>query len=604
MSFDITSWGADTTLKESCPKIIENFRALKEDGIVESPTDVTAHLANTSNPHEVTAAQVNAYTKTASDAKYLPFTGGTLTGALNEALVQSMALASTMAIGAAAGNYIIVTAGTGPITAFDSIVMGARRFLRFSVATTITYNATTMLLPGAANLSVAAGDVLEFVSGGGGIWRCINIQRWNDDITGNAATATTAITATTASTAAEATKLATAKTLGFTGDATGSMSFDGSADANAALTLAGSGVTAGTYHSVTVDEKGRVTAGTNPTQAYTASEITNVPAGNITSTTVQAAINEIDSRVGANILDFRNHLINGNFSIWQRGTSQTTSGYGSADRWSSNNSGTTKTASQQVFTIGQTEVPDSPSYFMRHVVTSVTGASNYCSLIQKIENVTFLSAKTVTLSFYAKADSAKNIAVDLYQNFGTSGSTTINAIGTILIALTTEWKKYTVTIAIPSVSGKTVGINSHTGVRIWLDAGTDFTAQSSSLGQQSGTFDIAQVQLEEGSVATEFSKRPLGIELALCQRYYWIIPSGYITGGAAGYSGNGFSYSYRLPVTMRAVPSISLGTAYLVQCTWTNSTYSTEFILLNINVSATSAFAFTNSTNGFADAEL
>ncbi|MBP2663748.1 MAG: hypothetical protein H6Q71_1696 [Firmicutes bacterium] len=77
---------------------------------------------------------------------------------------------------------------------------------------------------------------------------------------------TNADTATTCTgNAATATKLATARTLSFTGDATGSLSFDGSADESAALTLASSGVTAGTYKSVTVDAKGRVTAGTNPT---------------------------------------------------------------------------------------------------------------------------------------------------------------------------------------------------------------------------------------------------------------------------------------------------------------------------------------------------
>ncbi len=65
--------------------------------------------------------------------------------------------------------------------------------------------------------------------------------------------------------AATATKLATARTIAFTGDATGSLSFDGSKDVSSALTLANSGVTAGTYKSVTVDAKGRVTAGTNPT---------------------------------------------------------------------------------------------------------------------------------------------------------------------------------------------------------------------------------------------------------------------------------------------------------------------------------------------------
>lgn len=62
-----------------------------------------------------------------------------------------------------------------------------------------------------------------------------------------------------------ATKLTTARTISTTGDATGSVSFDGSTNVSMALTLANSGVTSGTYKSVTVDSKGRVTGGTNPT---------------------------------------------------------------------------------------------------------------------------------------------------------------------------------------------------------------------------------------------------------------------------------------------------------------------------------------------------
>lgn len=59
--------------------------------------------------------------------------------------------------------------------------------------------------------------------------------------------------------------LQTARTFGYTGDATGSGTFDGSANSSIVLTLQPSGVTAGTYRSVTVNEKGLVTSGTNPT---------------------------------------------------------------------------------------------------------------------------------------------------------------------------------------------------------------------------------------------------------------------------------------------------------------------------------------------------
>lgn len=63
----------------------------------------------------------------------------------------------------------------------------------------------------------------------------------------------------------KASQLSTARTIAATGDLSWSVSFDGSGNASAAATLAASGVTAGTYRSVTVDAKGRVTAGTNPT---------------------------------------------------------------------------------------------------------------------------------------------------------------------------------------------------------------------------------------------------------------------------------------------------------------------------------------------------
>ncbi len=70
-----------------------------------------------------------------------------------------------------------------------------------------------------------------------------------------------AAAADTATAASAAAKLSTARTIAIKGDATGSASFDGSADKDINITLANSGVTAGSYSAVTVDAKGRVTAG-------------------------------------------------------------------------------------------------------------------------------------------------------------------------------------------------------------------------------------------------------------------------------------------------------------------------------------------------------
>jgi len=256
--------------------------------------------------------------------------------------------------------------------------------------------------------------------------------------------------------------------------------------------------------------------------------------------------------------NFRNRIINGNFDIWQRGTSQTSAGYGSADRWFNYNAGSTKTASQQAFTLGQTDVPGNPKYYLRHVVSSVAGAGNYVASFQKIEGVDTLSGQTVTLSFWAKADSNKSIATEFVHNFGTGGSpsTAITGIQIVTHSLTTSWQKFTVTGSIPSISGKTIGTDGidYLGVVFWFDAGSDWNSRTNSLGQQSGTFDIAQVQVEEGTVATPFEHRPYGVELALCQRYYWQAVSSYF--GAAYGSGNSVGL-IPFPVEMRATPSIT-----------------------------------------------
>ena len=71
----------------------------------------------------------------------------------------------------------------------------------------------------------------------------------------------TMVKASSAGAVETANKLTTARTIALTGDATGSTSFDGSANVNIAIALANSGVAAGTYTKVTVDAKGRVTTG-------------------------------------------------------------------------------------------------------------------------------------------------------------------------------------------------------------------------------------------------------------------------------------------------------------------------------------------------------
>jgi hypothetical protein len=220
----------------------------------------------------------------------------------------------------------------------------------------------------------------------------------------------------------------------------------------------------------------------------------------------------------------KNTIINGDFDIWQRAITQTTSEYGSDDRWNNQNTGSTKVADQQTFTLGQTDVPDNPEFFSRTIVTSVANAANVVRKFQRIEGVQGVSGENITLSFWAKADAAKNIATEFLQHFGSGGSPSaiVDAIGVTTHALTTSWQKFTTVVAVPSITGKTLGTGNddYLQLSIFFDAGSNFDARTNSLGQQSGTFDISHVQIEGGSEATNFESRPIAEELALCYRYY------------------------------------------------------------------------------------
>lgn len=230
---------------------------------------------------------------------------------------------------------------------------------------------------------------------------------------------------------------------------------------------------------------------------------------------------------GGALSGFRNAIINGNFDVWQRGTSHSTAGYGSVDRWSNARLGSSSTISRQAFTLGQTDVPNNPTFFARAVVASSAGAANYAGLSQAIEGVGSFAGRTVTVSFWAKADATRSIAVELSQFFGTGGSPSaqVTGLGATKVSIGTTWQKVTVTTTLPSVSGKTLGADGDAlFLLIWFDAGSNFNARTQTLGQQSGTFDIAQVQIEAGPAATPFERRPLAAELALCKRYGQWVP--------------------------------------------------------------------------------
>ena len=132
----------------------------------------------------------------------------------------------------------------------------------------------------------------------------------------------------------------------------------------------------------------------------------------------------------------------------------------------------------------------------------------------------------------------------LEQNFGSGGSGSVQT-STTTLSLTTAWTRFTVTIAIPSISGKTVGTSSF--LRLIL-------VQASASGSQ---LDLWGVQLEAGSVATAFQTATgtLQGELQACQRYYFATQTGTSAYIGYAYATNGTIYDVPFPVSMRTNPT-------------------------------------------------
>jgi hypothetical protein len=256
----------------------------------------------------------------------------------------------------------------------------------------------------------------------------------------------------------------------------------------------------------------------------------------------------------------KNKIINGAFDNWQRGTSLVGAGY-LADRFQSVVTTTTITQSQQAFTAGTAPVAGyESSYFYRAVTVTGATAGSRALVQQPIEDVRTFAGQTVTISFWAKAASGTPaIGVELAQVFGSGGSAAVTAIGATAKTISTSWARYSVTASVPSISGKTIGTGSSLNLVLWIDAGSDFATRASSIGNQSGTFDIWGVQVEAGSVATAFQTATGTIqgELSACQRYYWRSTTS--TTGSHGIGATQSAASaivgINLPVTMRVVPT-------------------------------------------------
>jgi hypothetical protein len=254
------------------------------------------------------------------------------------------------------------------------------------------------------------------------------------------------------------------------------------------------------------------------------------------------------ANLSTNQPSFRNVLINGGFSIDQRngGANQAINKTAplayTVDRWYAYCEGGAVNAARVAGA--------APSqYYYRF-----TGdASN--TLIgfgQRIEaaNSFHLAGQPVTLSVNLASTSLTSITWTAYyanttDTFGSLASPTRTQIATGTLAVTSTLGRKSATFTVPSAAT--------TGIEIVFTTGA-------LLGSQTLTFDDAQLEL--GTVATPFEQRPIGTELALCQRYYHRIQGTGFKYVAMGQNRGGSAYTLgnmiALPVRMRTEPTVSI----------------------------------------------
>jgi hypothetical protein len=279
----------------------------------------------------------------------------------------------------------------------------------------------------------------------------------------------------------------------------------------------------------------------------------------------------------ASSMGFRNRIINGDMRIDQRNAgaavTQATSTIYVVDRFSVNGSPTPKLTIQQ--NAGSVTPPTGFVSYLGITSSSaytVTGNESFL-VTQIIEgfNVADLdwgsaSAKPATLSFWVRSS--------LTGVFGGSIATTKTATWVMPFSYTiSDANTWTyVTVAIPAATS-TGGTNNNNSAGVFVRFGLGATGTSaggtagswqagnfvqpsgtvSVVGTNGATFYITGVQLEAGSVATPFERRPYGTELALCQRYLpAFVGNDNMVCNGSGFDANNTRLRVSFPVQVRA----------------------------------------------------
>jgi hypothetical protein len=284
----------------------------------------------------------------------------------------------------------------------------------------------------------------------------------------------------------------------------------------------------------------------------------------------RARITLIEDTLDEAISPKGNALINADFYFNQRSfTSITADNNYGFDRWAF--TGSNGTYTPQVFTPGTAPNTKTQGANFARLVSASQSAGTRTALTQRIEDVRNFAGQQVTLSFYAKSGSGTpKIGIALIRNFGSGGSATDFAAIDANTVITTSWGRYSVTLTLPSLTGKTIGTGSYLQLDLLTSVGSTISGTGyPAIGAQNTTVDFWGIQLEAGANATSFKTAANTIqgELAACQRYFIRLQSTGTVALAFGFqnqttSGQGV---IPLPVTMRAAPSGSQS-----NCLWSD----------------------------------
>tara|TARA_R100001443_G_scaffold1437_1_gene5327 strand:+ start:57 stop:1163 length:1107 start_codon:yes stop_codon:yes gene_type:complete len=287
---------------------------------------------------------------------------------------------------------------------------------------------------------------------------------------------------------------------------------------------------------------------------------------------------------------FRNFIINGDMEIWQRATAATAvsdGSYSACDRWHFPFYGTDGAMTTERETLSDADQATTGMYYC-NLLTCTTADTSVAanSIVQMRQTIEAQfcqpfkygtsAAKTLTLSFYAKANASKTYGVSIWKRDSTAYYWFQD------IAVTTSWKKFEIVISptagstsLITASGGDIVNDNGEGIEVSfvLASGSNYQATADTwtanqdfntssldnfLSSTDNTFRVTGVQLEIGDAATEFEHLPHDVQLQRCQRYYqrWQADQTYDQmGEGAAWSDTAFIWSYRLCPRMRAQPT-------------------------------------------------